>query len=109
VDSARNAAALKTVAAIDEERALWILLPQRIDHPAQGRESSAPLEHRAAALIEEFIVRVELRVDVGGMQNTDALRAAAPARCERRSRREAYRARVLEEVTPGALRHATRL
>jgi len=70
----RDCAALKAVAAVDDERVLGILPPERVDHRAQGREAAAAPECRPSPLVEELVVDLDLRVNVGGVQYGEVLR-----------------------------------
>ena len=69
-----DCAALKAVAAVDDERVLGILPPERVDHRAQGREAAAAPECRPSPLVEELVVDLDLRVNVGGVQYGEVLR-----------------------------------
>jgi len=71
----RDCAALKAVAAVDDERVRGILPSERVDHRAQGREAAAAPERRPSALVEELVVDLDLRVNVGGMQNGEVFRS----------------------------------
>jgi hypothetical protein len=77
----RHRAAVKTVAAIDDERVAGILPAQRVDHRAQSGQSAAPLVDGFSAFPEKLVVDLELRVDVAGVKNRDAL-PVAPADCQ---------------------------
>jgi len=62
------------------QRLLGILPAQRVDHGAQRGKPTAPFERRPPVLIEEFVVDLELCVNVGGPVATEAI-------CVRNSRR----------------------
>ena len=114
----RHGAALEAIAAVDQEGAFRVLPPQRGDHRAQGGEPASALEDRTVVLVEELVVNVELRVDVGGLQDGDVLRLARlhgrtaghrrrfglPLQAERRDRTEAeaeaHRTGMPEELAP---------
>ena len=70
----RDGAALEAVAAVHHQRVLRILLSQRVDHRAQRGKPASALERRASPLVEELVVDLELRVNVGGVQNGEVLR-----------------------------------
>src|SRR5262249_7695792 len=116
-------AALEAVAAVDHERAFRILPPQPVDHRAQRREATAALEDRSATLVEKLVVDIELRVDVGCVQDRNVLGAApldrlvvskfsrpcAATQAQRNRRRDAHRSDVLQETAPRAIGHRVTL
>ncbi len=70
----RDGTALEAVAAVDDQRVLRILLSQRVDHRAQRGEPAPAFEGGCALLVEELVVDLELRVNVGGVQNGEVRR-----------------------------------
>ena len=67
---------MEAVAAVDHQRVRWILGAQGIDHRLEHTIAATLLVHRLAVLQEELIVRVQLRMDVAGVQDRELLRFA---------------------------------
>ncbi len=65
----RHGTALKAVAAVHDQRALGVFMPQRVEHRAKRRQPAAPFERRFSVLVEELVVDIELCVDVRGVQD----------------------------------------
>jgi hypothetical protein len=67
---------LKAVASINKQSVAGVLAPQGVDHRSQRRKASTPLEDRSTLLPEELVVNIELRVDIGRVQDREVLCAA---------------------------------
>ena len=70
----RDRTSLEAVTAVHHQRVLRILLSQRVDHRAQRGKPASTFEGGSSLLVEELVVDLELRVNVGGVQNGDVLR-----------------------------------
>src|SRR5262245_11904355 len=57
---------------------LWILPTQSVDQRAERGKTAAALEGRPLVLVEELVVDVELRVNIGGVHKGDVVSRSLP-------------------------------
>ena len=67
---------METIATVNDDGILGILVPQCIDHRLQYTVPTPLLVHGFPILQEELIVGMQLRVDVARMQDGELLRLA---------------------------------
>src|SRR5580704_5553532 len=66
-----HAPALEAVPTIDHDCVVRVFHPQRVDHRLEYAKSTALPVDSLSVLVEELVVRMQLRVDVGGMQDSE--------------------------------------